>query len=165
LTRATSSASVALARDVAADMGLKVGVVKEQLRAEVVDTEEGLVGRISVSGRRIPLIDFNARGQEPSRGRGRGVSANTGGGRKTYPGSFIATTRSGHRGVFLRQGSSSRKSRGAWSKNLPIVELKGPSLPNVVHKKSAVAIARFQEQFPKELQREVIFAIKKAASS
>jgi hypothetical protein len=166
LTRSLSSGSVAIARAVSRDMGLNVGVVKGELRSEVVDTDEGMVGRLSISGKRIPLIDFKARGPEPSRGRGK-VTASTGGGRKPYPGAFIARVGTGgHRGVFQRAGaSSSRKSRGAWSPNLPIVELKGPSLPHVFYKQREVAIARFAEQFPKELQREVTFALKRTASS
>jgi hypothetical protein len=165
LTRALSSGSVAIARAVSRDMGLNVGVVKDELRTEVADTEEGMVGRLSISGNRIPLIDFKARGPEPSKGRGK-VTASTGGGRKTYPGAFITTVGTGgHRGVFQRAGASHRKSRGAWSANLPIIELKGPSLPHVFYKQREVAIARFQEQFPKELQREVTFALKRTASS
>jgi hypothetical protein len=165
LSRSMDSGGVAIAREVARDMGLNVGVVKAELRSQIVDGEEGMVGQLSISGKRIPLIDWKAKGPEPSKGRGK-VTASTGGGRKTYPGAFITNVGSGrHRGVFVRKGPSARKSRRAWSQNLPMVELKGPSLPHVFHKKSDVAIARFQEQFPKELQREVTFALKKAASS
>jgi hypothetical protein len=39
------------------------------------------------------------------------------------------------------------------------------SLPHVFHKKSDVGAARIQEQFVKELQREVSSRCKKAASS
>lgn len=167
MTRSVSSAKVAMARDIASDTGLKVGTVKDELKTEVVPGEGFgvFVGRLSISGKRIPLIDFSAKGPEPSRGRGRGVTANTGGGRKTYAGAFITTMASGHRGVFKREGPGARRSRGAWSKNLPIVELKGPSLPQVFTKKSTVAIARFQEQFPKELQREVSFVLSKGPAS
>jgi hypothetical protein len=94
------------------------------------------------------------------------VTASIGGARKTYPGAFIMTVGTGgHRGIFQRVGAGSRMSRGAWSKNLPIIELKGPSLPHVFNKQSQVAIDRFNEQFPKELEREVSFALKKVASS
>lgn len=175
LTRSVNSGSVAMAREIATDIRLKVAVVKEQLRTEVVDSEAGYpVGRLSISGARLPLIDFGATGPGGSsktrvvltRGRGRSVTANTGHGRQTYPGAFITAVGSGgHIGVFKRIGASVRKSPGAWSPNLPIVELKGPSLPQVFSKKTDVAIQRFQEQYPKELQREVSFALKKAASS
>jgi hypothetical protein len=61
----------------------------------------------------------------------------------------------GHRGVFARKGS----------KRLPIVELKGPSLPHVFVKHGAVGIERAQEQFVKELQHEVDFALHQIAAS
>ena len=165
MTRSLKSGSVAMAREIASDAALKVGTVKDQLRTEVVggQGDTGLVGRISISGKRIPLVQFSAKGPGgatatqfvPSRGKGRGVTANTGGGRKVYPSTFMAVVGNGHIGVFQR------KAHG----RLPIEEKFGPSLPHVFMKKTTTAITRFQEQFPKELQSEVSVAIKKAASS
>lgn len=169
MTRTMRSVSVAMARAVAEDMNLPVGVVKKELRVQVTESAASpadFVGQVSVSGKPIPLIDFKGTsGPRPSRGRrGRGVMANTGGGRKRYEGAFIAPVNGKDR-VFRRVGTSLRKSQGAWSKNLPIVQLHGPSLPHVFGKKVDVGIARGEEQLLKELQHEVRFALEKAASS
>lgn len=43
-------------------------------------------------------------------------------GRHVFPGSFLATLRSGHRASFHRASTLIRKSPGAWGDNLPIVE-------------------------------------------
>jgi hypothetical protein len=166
LTRSMTSSGAAISRAIAKDMGLTVGTVKDQIRSEIVDTaDEGIVGQLSISGKRIPLIDFKGRGPEPSRGLGK-VTASVGGRRTTYPSAFITTVGvGGHRGIFKRVGSGARRSRGAWSPNLPIVELKGPSLPHVFNKQTDVAIKQFEQRFPIELEREVSFALKKVASS
>jgi hypothetical protein len=157
LTRTLASAKVAMSRAVASDAGLKVGYVKDQMSVRVVETaasQGDFVGQLSISGKRIPLIEFSAKGPEPSNGKGR-VSARVGGVRKVYRGAFITTMPTGHRGVFARKGS----------KRLPIVELKGPSLPHVFVKHGAVGIERAQEQFVKELQHEVDFALHQIAAS
>ncbi len=165
MTRTMASAKVAMSRAVAEDMGLKVSRVKDEISVSVVETATSstdFVGQLSVSGRQIPLIEFSGKGPLPSRGRGR-VTARMQGTRKTYRGAFVAEMSSGHKGIFKRVGAA-RKSRGAWSKNLPIVELKGPSLPHVFAKKADVGIARAQEQMVKELQHEIEYALQKAAS-
>lgn len=173
IKRTVNSAKVAMSRDIAQDMNLKVGFVKNELKTAVTETPGGeFVGQLSVSGRRIPLIQFSAKGANganatnpvPSAGRGRGVSARVGAGRQQYRGAFIARMNSGHVGVFKRVGSSARKSRGAWSKNLPIIELHGPSLPHVFAKKAEVGLERAREQMTKELQHEIAFALQKLAS-
>jgi hypothetical protein len=115
MTRALNSGKTAMARDISSDMGLKVSYVKDQLKTAVSgDGVEGFEARLSVSGKRIPLIQFNARGPEPTRGRGRGVTASggSGNGRTQYRSAFIATMSSGYHGVFQRVGPGARKSRG-----------------------------------------------------
>ncbi len=157
LKRTATSVRAVMASEVAKDVGIRVGTVRDEIKLRI-DTDER-TATISVSGARIPLIEFNARGQEPSRGRGRGVSAVIKGARTRYPNAFIATTRSGHRGVFTRVGTSSRKSAGAWSKNLPIAQLFGPSLPHVFAKFIPLGIQRAEEQLSKNLEHELQFAL------
>lgn len=156
LKRTTASVRASMASDIAKDIGLPVGKVRDEMRVSVSGDE--LESTISISGRRIPLINFGARGPEPSKGRGRGVSATSEGQRKRYPNAFIATTASGHRGVFIRAKSLARKSRGAWSANLPIIELRGPSLPLVFTKHLPDAVSQAQATLMKNLQHELSFA-------
>lgn len=154
LNRSAVSTRVVMARAIAQDTKLKVGTVREQVAIqEAKPAAAQLVARISVSGKRIPLIDFQARGPYPSRGRGRGVTARLPTGKGRYPNAFIAQMKSGHKGVFQR----ARKSR------LPIYELFGPSLPKVFIKYVALGLARGEESLQKNLAHEVRYALKQVA--
>ena len=73
---------------------------------------------------------------------------------------FFATMKSGHLGVFKRLRESERKSKGpsgkvAWSKNLPIDQLHGPSLGRVFKKYRPLGQARMQEAFDTTMNHEL----------
>lgn len=157
LNRTTTSVRAFTAREIAGDIGLRVGVVREALKIRPA-TADRLQAEVSVSGARIALEDFHATGRIPSRGRGT-VSARIGGARKQYPGAFRVQFRSGHKAVFRRVRASVRKSAGAWAKNLPITELFGPSLPQVFGKKMPDAIAHGERELAKNLEHEIGFAL------
>ena len=166
LNRAIASASVVMVREVAADMGLKQGDVKRYITtrlAPLAAAADQLSAAVVASSARIPLIRFSARGPEPSRGRGRGVTARLPTGPGRYPQAFIATMASGHRGVFVRAGASSRRSAGARSANLPVTELHGPSVPLVFGKHLPAGLARGEEQLRKNLVHELRFALQQSA--
>jgi hypothetical protein len=159
LNRAIGSANVAMVRVIAPDLGVKQGVVKDRIRTELA-TPERLRARLYANAKRIPLIELGAKGPEPSRGRGAGVTVKGAGGRKAIPGAFIATMRSGHRGVFQRAGgSSSRRGPAPNRSALPIRELFGPSIWQVFRKFEYVGMARGREQLIKNLQSEFKFAL------
>jgi hypothetical protein len=153
INRSAGSARTAAGRAMAADLGLPVGEVRSRLRLERAKPEaEHLFAELSVRGRPIPLIRFGAKGPEPSRGRGRGVTVRTGSGRIRLAHAFIATMpRSKHRGVFQRVAT----------KRLPIVQLFGPSLPDVFAKPEIVRTIkdRYAEVFPKNLQHELDYEL------
>jgi hypothetical protein len=135
-------------------MGIKVSDAKEAIKVRQA-TPSTLEIRLAASLQRLPLIDFKARQT------GRGVSANTGGGRKTNPHAFIATMTSGHVGVFAR----TRYTRGApvWGlrdnpKRERIDQLHGASIGRVFAKHQAAAIAAMEEAFAKNLPHELRFA-------
>lgn len=162
LKRAATTARAQLARDVAADMKLKVGVVKDAL---TIREESASSIALRAPVKRVPLYDFlpgsgDPRGPYPSRGkrqlRVRG---------KAYPGAFVARMASGHWGVFIRRGyrgrgtegpsGSERKSSGAWSPNLPIKELRVASIwqsaVNHVSAAQASGMAALQKNLASEL--------------
>ena len=152
LNRAISTGRTHLSRIVSKDMGLKVGVVKKKMI--LAKAKKSLLrAAISASTKRIPLIDFGARGPEPSFGKGKGVSAKTGPSRKRYPNAFIATVSSGHRGVFQR----SAKGR------LPVRELRGPSIGHVFDKHQNEGKKITRAAFVKELEHQMRYALQKAA--
>jgi hypothetical protein len=140
-----------MVRAIAQDLGLKAGDVREKLYVREARPDQ-LEARLMASRKRIPIIDFAARGPIPSRGKGRGVTART----KTrrYPHAFIATMGSGHTGVFQRVGLE----------RLPIRELFGASLGRVFAKFMPAARARAEEQFVKNLQSELRFLVRSRAA-
>lgn len=160
LNRSATSGRATLARHVSQDTGLNVSDVKDFITIEKA-TVDRKVAVVRASAKRVPLIKFRASGPEPSRGRGRGVSARVQGDRKRYPHAFIATMKSGHRGVFERKGRSrSRKGMPWGSPGLPIRQLFGPSIYHVAQKHVAVAQARFQEQLEKNMAHEFEYAFR-----
>lgn len=149
LNRTASNVKVAMSRSIATDLRLKVGVVKDNIGIWSA-TPDRLNTQLTASNRRIPLIEFGARGPFPSRGRGRGVSVRLPGGQSRLPRAFIGKMASGHRGVFKRKPGIKR---------LPIVELKGPSIARVFEKHAAVGKARHAEQLEKNVAHEIEFAL------
>jgi len=156
LNRSIASASTLMLRVISADLKVKIGDLRDKVRIQQA-TPSVHLARIYASAKRIPLIDFGAKGPEPSRGRGRGVTAKLGGGRSRYPNAFIAKMSSGHRGVFTRAAKGSTETRGR--KRTPIRELFGPSVAHVFQRNEAVGLARAQEQLAKNLKSEFRFVL------
>lgn len=156
LKRAGDSGRIEMARLVAADTALGVRYVRDQIK---VEQPSDLSLFISVTGKRLPLIQFRARGPEPSRGRGRGVSYNlgTGGGRGRIADAFIATMGSGHRGVFKRAPGARTVRTAKGRSGLPIIELYGPSLVKVFEKYQPQAQLKARQAFQKALWHELVY--------
>lgn len=147
LNRAGTSGRAAMVKAIKKD----TGIASKNIRREILLFKASRVRpvvRISIRGRRIPLIAFQARGPEPSRGRGRGVSYKLPTGRGRIANAFIATMPSGHRGVYKRRAT----------KRLPIMELFGPSLPNVFEKHLPTFRKAASDSFSKNLANEITFA-------
>ncbi len=150
LNRSAATARTGMTRLIAEDMKLKVGTVRERI-AIWSASKESLRATLKASLKRIPIIDFNAKGPEPSRGKGRGVTARTV--TRRYPRAFIATMRSGHRGVFQRLGKG----------RLPIFELKGASIGEVFAKYHDQGVRIAEEALVKNLKSEFRFALLEVA--
>lgn len=121
LNRTIQSAQGEATKAIASDMK----IIQREVRRSLAITRARpgrLQAQLTATGRRIPLIAFRARGPEPSRGKGLGVTYDLGRGRGHLPHTFIARMRSGHRGVYRRKAGAGRT---------PILELKGPSVPRV----------------------------------
>jgi hypothetical protein len=152
LNRSIASGKTLAARLIAQDLGLAVSVVKEFVKTKDA-TQTNLSATLYASAKRIPLIDFKATGPEPSRQRAGGVTAKLKGGAGRYPHAFIATMRSGHRGVFQRNKGAGR---------LPIHEKHGPSIWKSYQRADAEVRARVQEQLAKNLSSEITYALSQA---
>lgn len=156
LNRALTSGRALLARLIAKDMGLKVGVTKEAIK--VTQAKPGrLQVELRASLKRLPLIDFRAKGPGgasatnpvPSRGRGRGVTYRIGvRGRQRLPHAFIAQMPTGHIGVFER----------ATKARLKIIEKRAVSIGHVFDVHRETGIAKMREVFATNLEHELAFA-------
>lgn len=154
LNRAGVSGQTAMTRAVAADTGIAQKNIKREIK---LDKATRTVPRVAltIAGRRIPLIAFQARGPEPSRGRGKGVTYRLPTGRGRVGDAFIATMRTGHRGVFKRKPGATRRGKEPTRPQLPIMELRGPSLPHVFEGKLSAFHAAAQESLVRNLQSEI----------
>jgi hypothetical protein len=150
INRTLSSVVTAMARPVSQSLRLPVGEVKKRV-VTIQATRSRLTGRIEANNKPIPIVLFGATGPEPSRGKGRGVTAKTQ--TRRYPHAFIATTRSGHRGVFQRVGTTRLKIR----------ELREASVAAVWIHHEAIGQARGTEQLQKNLQHEVDYLLTQQA--
>lgn len=158
MNRAVLSARTVMVRSMAQDTGLKQKDVRDAIRTENA-TGTRLQAKIAASLKRLPLIKFGARQTAA------GVSYKLGGSRNVVPGAFIATVHAGksgfHTGVFARQPGSTHRTvdRGGrrMRTQLPIVELRGPSLGKVFEKYRPAGIARAQESFATNLAHELKF--------
>lgn len=165
LNRAITTARVFMRRTVASDVGLQQTVVDKDFSVRQA-RPDALKATLEVRGKRIPLAKFGARGPMPTRGRPPYVTAAIGGVRKVYgprPGAntpFMARMRSGHIGVFARVDPSERRSVGAWGLNLPLRELRGPSLVRVFIKHLGEGYAEAEAALAKNLEHELAFAMR-----
>lgn len=146
LNRAGVTMRARAPREMSNNLGgaVKIGALKEIIAIRPATQERRTVA-IEVTGERIPLIDFGARGPEPSRGKGRGVTVRLKGGLQRHVNAFIATMKSGHRGVFERIGRM----------RLPIFEKFGPSMPQVFRTVSPTVRAAGIDSLYKNLGSEL----------
>lgn len=167
MNRGINSGRTLMVSRVSRDVGMKSADVRSAM-----PVREASVGhptaQLSTTLKRVALIKFGAKGPQPSRGRGRGVTYKIGEqGRGRVEGAFMATMKSGHTGVFIRKGwaprgtsgptASSKRSTGAWSNNLPIRQLYGPSLGQVFAKYRREGLARTYEMFERNFDHELQF--------
>lgn len=146
LNRAIGSGRTFMVREVARDTGILSRAVRDAMVMREASANH-LVASLAARLKRIPLIDFKAKGPEPSRGRGRGVTYRLPSGKGRIETAFIAIMKSGHRGVYRRKGTA----------RLGIVELKGPSLGHVFAKYRALGLARALEVFQTNFDHELDF--------
>lgn len=151
INRTANSVKTVMTRAVAGSLRVKQAYVRERIKVRLATRQE-LSAAISASAQPIPLIAQGARGPEPSRGQGRGVTANTA--TRRYPHAFIATMPSGHRGVFQREGKA----------RLKITELRSASVAAVFIHHERAGQVRADEQLPKNLAHEVDYMIRTATT-
>ena len=106
--------------------GLKSSVVRSRIRYDPVRVGD-YHATVRSSRKPIPLIEFPS-----ARQVGAGVRVNVWGRSQIIQGSFIATMRTGHRGVFRRVGR----------RRLPIKELWGPTIAGTFRQPEIMQVIR-----------------------
>jgi hypothetical protein len=148
LNKTATTVRAEAARKIGREYNIKIGAAKSQMWISRANRGR-VMASITVSGRPIPLVEFDARQTR------RGVTVKVKGTRKVVAGAFIATMKTGHRGVYVR----------STGKRLPIRQLFSLSLPVAFSQKQIMdallqaASARFAET----LRQEVRYAQLKAA--
>lgn len=155
LNRTATTVRAEAARDIHQEyQGLKIGAIKDRIDIQRANKITQRVV-ISVSGRPIPIVEFDARQTAA------GVTVKVKGTRKLLRGAFLARMPSGHIGVFYRRGFAGHRAG-----RLPIDQVFSISLPVAFSNKKVMdAVVRSaQERFPDALSQEVRFVkLKKAA--
>jgi len=163
LARAMSKTAISSRQTMVELISDDTGLSQPKVRENVRVIKHGADGaQVEAKGKRIPLIEFGARGPDPSRGKGRGVSYRLPTGRGVAPHAFIESMPgTGHRGVFERKANAhhTKNAQGVRT-SLPIRELKGPSIVNVFRKYLPDGAKRAVEAMKTNLQHEISFALK-----
>ena len=152
VNRALDRMNTAAGREVRKVYNIKLRAIKDATkirRASVANKRAW--GKLTFSGRPIPLIEFDARWTPNMAGAS--VKILVGKGRVIRPGSFIATTKRGITGVFQRKGKE----------RYPIKNLRSISIPVAVTKQAvldALTLIGFKS-YRDEFLRQVDLLVKK----
>jgi hypothetical protein len=176
LNRAATSGSAAISKAIVRDARIDSKHVKREIRIDKATRAKPVVS-VTTKGRRIPLIAFDAKGDESVTGRSgagkarrRGVSWRSprDGSRQRNQHAFIASVASSkqraqgvsHRGVFIvnKEAAKRRPARKHGQAQLPIVELHGPSVQHVFEKLLPTFMSAALASLKKNLRHEIDFA-------
>jgi hypothetical protein len=122
LNRAIITTRADVSRRLNKDTGVRVKIIKRRL-VIIPPKIEHLEATLRIDGTPVPAREYRAK-QTPT-----GVTFGTGSSRAFLKGAFLATMKSGHKGVYSRaRPSRSRKGKPRSSPALPIFERFGPPL-------------------------------------
>lgn len=171
LSKMAAQAKTQAATSIKDEYKINVRTIKKALNIKVGSGSK-LEAAIEVEGKPLPLYAFSPRAYGgksgwPKRGKKHkegGVSVKIKGKRIKVPHAFIATMKSGHKGVFARgswsNSKGSKQSFGNFKydvERLPIQELKTFSLPQAFSNKVVYAevVKVIRLKFPKILEHEI----------
>ena len=167
-----------LTKEIAEKYGMKQKDVRKHIDLDQA-TFDRMVSYVILTGRRLPLEAFGAKGRYPSRGKGGGVTYQLG--RHQAETAFIARMKNGHRGVMVRKNRINasdlserdrilyfagalhytkaklvdRKNRGGRVRRLPLHELRGVSVP-VAFEDAPERAQRIMKEVSRDLVDELL---------
>lgn len=152
--RAGQGARVEAGKEIRGEITLKAGAVRSAITVSRASPSRPVV-EVNVSGKGVPLGRYSVRQTKT----GVSVQVKRGNARKIIKGAFVATMRSGHRGVWWRQ-----KTASGIAKRLPIEELYTTTVAQALDE--AIRIRRVfstaTTRFVRELSREIRFRTARA---
>lgn len=159
LNRTAGTARTQAVRAVAKEIRLPQKTIRPMLPL-IPATAKFLEAKLIARGWPVSLMRLGARQTKA------GVVYSGPSGPVLIPGAFIARMPQGGRGVFKRIRPSERRSRGAWSLNLPIDKLRGPSVPQLVLEKGIFEglVKTSQDTLAKNLAHETEYLLNKRQS-
>jgi hypothetical protein len=109
INRAATTTRAEVARKIKDDLGLNIGVIKAAIDLDTASARDDLStmkATLTASGKGVPLYQFSPldRRVNTPRGQRMGVTVRVKGQRKLVAHAFIAETRGGHVGIFVRKG-------------------------------------------------------------
>lgn len=139
MNRAVQQGRTAASRAIRADYAYKASTVNASFKVHLANNTNGSAA-LQSKGRRVRLIDMGARQTA------KGVSVRVSKRRKLIRGAFIATMKSGHRGVFIR----------LTKKSLPIKEMYTIGVPEAFRAKPVMnaTTEKMEQSFYKRLEHE-----------
>ncbi len=131
-------------------------------------TPKFLSARFESRGRPLPLIEYSAR----QTAKGVSVQVKRQEARKVIAGTFIATMKSGHKGVFWREWHAAERKpkdkRMAYSKlpkryRLPIEQRFGPRVPDILENMPVMnaVLSKADDRLHKNIEHELSFEVSK----
>ena len=145
---------------------IKAGAVNKTFK-QVNATNVKLSGALRSIGAFVPLINYSARQTK----KGVTVQIKKGGKRELWPGAFITTMKSGHKGVFSREKppyKTKKSPKLPWKQfepkyRLPIHEQFGPRVPGIMGKKQNMneILEKVDKRMEKKLHHEMDFELSK----
>lgn len=169
LNSAAAKVKTEVGREIRKVYNIKLGAISSATKVTKAHANQVTPrATVKISGATISLIEFAARAVNPwnipgrkkrKPGGGVSVQVKVGGGRRVVKHAFIATTKSGYRGVFMRESiPGAPKARGGDQIYKDrIVNLRSISLPTAVKNKAIldavkqVGAAQFEKEFARQL--------------
>lgn len=148
LNRSIASGETLAVRAVSGDLGLKQTVIRPYIETSLASPSK-LQATLYASAQRIRLEQFGARGRLPSRRIPGGVTVVMRSKTRHYAHAFRARMKSGHVGVFKREGR----------RRLKIFEMEGYSTLYSYAQVEDQVRARVLEQLAKNTEHEIRFAL------
>lgn len=149
LNKTVQAGQTVAVKQIAKHIGVKQTLVRKALHLTKAWRSKHVAVLNVISKKRLTLLQIDPNAKQNSQG----VKYRSSMGSKLLPHTFIATMKSGHRGIYARLGS----------KRLPIVELQGPSIAHVFMQPTIqTAIHQIvAERWPTNMTHEIQFALQR----